>query len=128
MEVVKNVDLQKLGIGNSIVLKNIFFDYDKATIRSESNIELERLRKLLEKNPTLKVEISGHTDDKGGDAYNQKLSEERSHSVVNWLMGTGVSGSRMTFKGYGESKPIATNDTDEGGQLNRRTEFKIVGL
>jgi len=128
LEVVKNVNLQKLGIGNSIVLKNIFFDYDKATIRSESNVELERLHKLLDKNPTLKVEISGHTDDKGGDAYNQKLSDERSHSVVNWLISNGVSGGRMEYKGYGESKPIATNDTDEGRQLNRRTEFKIIGL
>lgn len=127
-EVVKNFDLQKLGIGNSIILKNIFFDYDKFTLRPESNVELERLRKLLSDNPTLKVEISGHTDNVGSDQYNNKLSENRAQAVVNRLIGMGINAGKMTYKGYGESKSIASNDTDEGRQLNRRTEFKIIGL
>ena len=127
-EVVKNIDLKKIEIGNTIILKNIFFDYDKYTLRPESQVELNRLKELLDDNATLKVEISGHTDNVGPDSYNQKLSENRAQAVVNYLMKNGISGSRMTFKGYGETMPIATNKTDEGRQLNRRTEFKVVGI
>jgi outer membrane protein OmpA-like peptidoglycan-associated protein len=125
-EFTKDVLLKKIEIGSTIVLRNIFFDFDKATIRPESANELERLIKLLNDNPTLKIELGSHTDSKGSDDYNWKLSENRSKSVVDYLIGKGISTSRLVAKGYGETKPIDTNETDEGRQNNRRTEFKIL--
>lgn len=122
----KDVALKKIEIGNTIILKNIFFDFDKATIRPESANELERLIKLLNDNPSIKIELGSHTDSKGSDDYNMKLSDSRSKSVVDYLIGKGISASRLVAKGYGETKPIDTNDTDEGRQNNRRTEFKIL--
>ncbi|MCX8079813.1 MAG: OmpA family protein [Bacteroidia bacterium] len=125
-EFEKNIPLKKVEVGNVIVLKNIFFDFDKATLRPESMNELDRLVKLLNDNPTLKIELSSHTDSKGSDEYNMKLSENRSKSVVDYLISKGISASRLVAKGYGETKPIDTNDTEEGRQNNRRTEFKIL--
>jgi len=125
--VEKNVALQPLDIGSRIVLRNIFFDYDKATLRDESVAELTRLNSLLTSNPTLKIEIAGYTDNKGSAQYNQRLSESRAKSVVDYLVAHGIAAGRLTFKGYGMDSPIATNETDAGRQLNRRTEFKITG-
>ncbi len=125
-EVTKDILLKRIEVGSKIVLKNIFFDFDRATLRPESTAELERLTKLLNDNSGLKIEISGHTDNKGSATYNQKLSEDRAKTVVDYLIQHGISASRLQYKGYGLSQPIATNDTDEGRQLNRRTEFKIV--
>lgn len=125
-EFTKDVALKKIEIGSTIVLRNIFFDFDKATIRPESANELERLIKLLTDNPTLKIELGSHTDSKGSDEYNMKLSDNRSKSVVDYLIGKGISSGRLVAKGYGETKPIDTNDTDAGRQNNRRTEFKIL--
>ena len=113
-------------MGNKIVLKNIFFDFDKATLRPESTAELERLTKLLVDVPTMRIEISGHTDNKGSATYNQTLSENRAKSVVEYLISKGIVAARLEFKGYGLQQPIAPNETDEGRQLNRRTEFKIL--
>ncbi|MCW3086607.1 MAG: hypothetical protein JWP12_3973 [Bacteroidetes bacterium] len=125
-EVVKDVALKNIAVGSKIILKNIFFDFDKATLRPESTNELERLTKLLNDVPTLKIEISGHTDSKGADDYNKKLSDSRAKAVVAYLVSKGIAADRLTSVGYGEEQPIATNDTDEGRQLNRRTEFKIL--
>ncbi|HRH10318.1 MAG TPA: OmpA family protein, partial [Bacteroidia bacterium] len=125
-EVIKDIALKKIEVGSVIVLKNIFFDFDKATIRKESANELERLIKLLNDNPSIKIELGSHTDSKGSDEYNMKLSDNRSKSVVDYLIGKGIPATRLTAKGYGETKPIDTNDTDEGRQNNRRTEFKIL--
>jgi outer membrane protein OmpA-like peptidoglycan-associated protein/tetratricopeptide (TPR) repeat protein len=125
-EYYKVIKMKKIKIGESIVLRNIFYDYNKASIREESKAELDRLEKVLVENPTIKVEISGHTDNIGGDDYNLNLSEERAQSVVNHLKSKGIEPSRMIAKGYGESKPLATNETPEGRQENRRTEFKII--
>jgi len=125
-EYTKDVALKKIEIGSVIILKNIFFDFDKATIRPESANELERLIKLLNDNPTIKIELGSHTDSKGSDEYNMKLSDSRSKSVVDYLIGKQISASRLVAKGYGETKPIDTNETDEGRQNNRRTEFKIL--
>ena len=122
----KDVALKKIEIGSIIVLRNIFFDFDKATIRPESANELERLIKLLNDNPTLKIELGSHTDSKGSDDYNMKLSDSRSKSVVDYLIAKGIATARLVAKGYGETKPIDTNDTDAGRQNNRRTEFKIL--
>ncbi|RME18730.1 MAG: hypothetical protein D6799_02605 [Bacteroidetes bacterium] len=125
-EITKDIPLKKIEIGNAIVLKNIFFDFDKATLRPESFNELDRLVKLLTENPGIRVEISAHTDSKGSDDYNMKLSQKRAESVVNYLIGKGITADRLVAKGYGETQPIDTNDTEEGRQNNRRVEFKIL--
>ncbi len=122
----KDVALKKIEVGSVIVLRNIFFDFDKATIRPESANELDRLIKLLNDNPTIKIELGSHTDSKGSDDYNLKLSDNRSKSVVEYLITKGIPSARLVAKGYGETKPIDTNDTDAGRQNNRRTEFKIL--
>ena len=124
-EYVKDIGLNNIAVGQKIVLRNIFFDFDKATLRPESTAELERLIKLMTDVPTLKIEIGGHTDSKGADEYNMKLSANRAQSVVDYLSSHGIDKGRLTAKGYGETKPMATNETDEGRQLNRRTEFEI---
>jgi outer membrane protein OmpA-like peptidoglycan-associated protein len=90
--------------------------------------ELERLVTLMKENTSMKIEISSHTDDKGSDDYNMKLSQMRAQSVVDFLIEKGIAKERLTAKGYGETVPIAPNDTDEGRQLNRRTEFKILEI
>jgi outer membrane protein OmpA-like peptidoglycan-associated protein/tetratricopeptide (TPR) repeat protein len=125
-EVVKDVALKNIAVGSKIILKNIFFDFDKATLRPESTNELERLTKLLTDVPTLKIEISGHTDSKGADTYNKTLSNNRAKAVVDYLITKGIAADRLTSVGYGEEQPIDTNDTEDGRQMNRRTEFKIL--
>ncbi|MBI4944946.1 MAG: PD40 domain-containing protein [Bacteroidetes bacterium] len=125
-EVTKDICLNNLSVGNKIVLRNIFYDFDKSTLRTESTAELERLTKLLTDIPTMKIEISGHTDSKGADDYNLKLSQSRAQSVVDYLIKNGITKNRLMAKGYGETQPISENDTDEGRQMNRRTEFQIL--
>jgi len=125
-EVVKDVGLKNVSVGSKIILKNIFFDYGKATLRSESTSELERLVKLLNDVSGLKIEISGFTDSKGSAEFNQKLSENRAKSVVDYLVRAGIAADRLTFVGYGKEQAIASNDTEEGRQMNRRTEFKVL--
>lgn len=122
----KDIMLKKVAVGTKIVLNNIFFDFNEASLRPESEAELDRLFKLLKEVPTLKIEISGHTDNVGGSSYNQKLSENRARSVVDYLADKGISLDRLTFAGYGFSRPVAPNDTEEGRQMNRRTEFEVL--
>jgi len=126
--VVIPVSLKKASIGTRIVMRNIFFDFDKSTIRPESNLELDRLRKVMLDYPSMKIEISGHTDNKGTADYNKKLSESRAKSVLDYLVKKGISPDRMTSAGYGMEKPMSPNDTEGGRQLNRRTEFEIKGF
>ena len=109
-----------------IVLRNVFFDTDKATLKPMSYIELDKLAEIMTNNPKMKIEISGHTDNVGTKTYNQRLSQSRAESVVNYLLSKGFSQDRMTFKGYAFDEPIATNDTEEGRAQNRRVEFKII--
>jgi len=118
--------LNNVKVGSKIILKNIFFDFDKATLRKESAAELDRLVKMLRDVPTLTIEISGHTDNVGSDEYNTKLSKDRAKAVVDYLIVQGIEESRLTYAGYGESQPIAGNDTVGGRQENRRTEFKVL--
>ena len=133
-ELKRAVSLKPIVVGSKITLNNIFFDFDKATLRTLSNVELNNLVLLLKSNPNMKVEISGHTDSKGDDAYNQKLSEERAQAVVNNLISNGIIAGRMTAKGYGKTMPAANNkkangkDDPEGRQLNRRVELKITEI
>jgi len=125
-EIVKDVALNKIEVGSKIVLNNIFFETNKADLSKESTAELERMIGLMKDNADIRVEISGHTDNVGSPEYNQKLSEARAKSVVDYLTKNGIAATRMVYKGYGLTKPVATNDTDEGRQLNRRTEFEII--
>jgi outer membrane protein OmpA-like peptidoglycan-associated protein len=120
------IGLKKIDKDMSIVLRNIFFDTDKYDLKPESNVELEKLVELLNQNPTIKIEISGHTDNQGTKSHNQTLSENRAKAVYTYLTLHGISATRLTFKGYGDSLPVADNGTDEGRALNRRIEFKIT--
>ena len=126
-EVVKDVPLKRLELGTTIVLRNIFFDTGKASLRSESTAELERLQKLLTETPALKLEMAGHTDDVGDAKMNQDLSQRRAQAVVTYLTQHGIVASRLTAAGYGETQPVAPNTSKTGRQLNRRTEFKVTG-
>lgn len=121
-----DVSLQKLRAGATIVLKNVFFDSGKSELKQESQVELNKLAELLQANPDKNIEIGGHTDDVGSDENNQALSQQRSEAVVNYLTTKGIIASRLTAKGYGESKPVASNSSEDGRAQNRRTEFKIV--
>lgn len=127
-EVIKDVILSKVGVGTKIVLKNIFFDYNKSSLRSESYPELNRLQKLLESYPGMRIEIGGHTDNRGSLKYNTDLSEARAKAVVDYLVSAGIDRSRLEYKGYAYLQPIDTNDTDEGRQQNRRVEFKVLSV
>jgi outer membrane protein OmpA-like peptidoglycan-associated protein len=126
VEYKDEICLNKLKKGTTIVLRNVFFDVDKATLRKESEDELERLEKILKLNPDIKIEIAGHTDSDGSDDHNLKLSEARAKAVVDYLIGKGIKADMLKWKGYGESMPQVANDTPENKQLNRRTEIKIL--
>jgi len=125
-KITKDILMKKMEVGTKIVLNNIFFDFNKATLRPESVAELNRLTKLMNDTPALKIEISGHTDNVGTVSYNQKLSGERAKAVVGYLLKKDISTDRMEYKGYGMDQPMADNNTAKGRQQNRRTEFKIL--
>lgn len=127
-EIEKDIYLKKAAVGATVVLRNIFFDFGKATLRPESQNELDRLVKLMTEMPNLKIEISGHTDNVGSAQFNKSLSERRAKAVVDYLIEKGISPTRLTYKGYGFDMPIAPNDTEEGRQQNRRVEFKIISF
>ena len=124
--VYRNILLKKLEVGLSVRLNNIFFDFDKTTLRSESFPELDKVAELMEQNSGLYIEIGGHTDDKGSDDYNEQLSQGRAEAVRTYLIGKWIDPARVTAKGYGESKPEVVNDSDENRQINRRVEFTIL--
>ena len=121
------VELQPVAVGQSMILHNIFFDTDKYSLRKESCVELDKLVLFLQANPKLKIEIGGHTDNEGSDAYNLQLSAARAKAVSDYLTAHGIDAARLTSKGYGETQPIDTNETQDGKANNRRTEFKIIG-
>jgi outer membrane protein OmpA-like peptidoglycan-associated protein len=110
----------------AFVLKNVFFDTDKADLRSESFAELDKLFLLLAENPSLRIELRGHTDNQGSDTHNLDLSSRRAKAVVTHLTQKGIGNERLQSKGFGESSPVDTNDTVEGRQNNRRTEFVVL--
>lgn len=111
-----------------IRLDNIFFDLDKYDLREESFIELNKLYEFLSENPSLKIEIHGHTDNQGSDTHNQTLSENRAKAVYEYLVKKGISADRLSHQGFGSKKPVADNETKEGRQENRRTEYIITGI
>lgn len=122
----KNIPLQPIEANASVVLRNVFFDVNKFDLKPESQVELDKVVQLLLDNPTLKIEISGHTDNEGKPADNLTLSINRSKAVVKYLTSKGVQVQRLIAKGYGETKPVADNKTEAGRAINRRTEMKVI--
>lgn len=122
----KNIVLQPIEANASVVLKNVFFDVNKFELKPSSLGELDMLIQLLNDNPTLKIEISGHTDNAGKPSDNLVLSNNRAKAVVNYLVSKNIAATRLIAKGYGETKPVADNKTEEGKALNRRTEMKVL--
>lgn len=121
-----NVPLSPLTVGNTIALRNIFFNTASYDLLPTSNAELDKLVKLLTTNPTLRIELGGHTDNVGADAANMTLSDNRAKAVRDFVIAAGIDATRITAKGYGETKPTATNDTEEGRAQNRRTEVTVL--
>ena len=121
-----DVMLSKISVNVPVVLHNIFFETDSYVLKDESKIELNRLADFLNQNPTLKILIGGHTDDQGTAEHNLTLSENRAKTVYDYLISQGIVASRLSYKGFGESKPVAANDTEEGRAANRRTEFTVI--
>ncbi len=127
-EIKKDLTMVPIEVGQTVRLNNVFFDFSKSEITANSISELGRVIEFLNKNPTSQIEISGHTDNIGEDASNLKLSTERAHAVKAYLMQNGIAQNRIVAKGYGKTKPMKPNDTDEGRQFNRRVEFTINKL
>lgn len=125
---LKNVKLNIIRVNEEVVLRNIFFETGSAELKPESYVELDKLVELLTQNPKIKIEIAGHTDNVGAKDANMKLSDQRAKSVSNYLESKGILSSRLTNKGYGDTKPVDDNNTVEGRANNRRTEFKITGI
>ena len=125
-EIHKDLYLAPIEIGQVVRLNNVFFDFDKYNLRNESFVELDRVVQLLKENPGIEIEMSAHTDSKGADDYNYRLSDDRARSVREYIVSKGIDEKRIVSQGYGETKPVSTNETDEGRQLNRRVEFKII--
>lgn len=127
-----SICLKEVEVDKPIVISNIYYDFDKATLRPESKLVLDSLANVLRLNPNMVVEMSAHTDAIGTEAYNEDLSQRRAQSCVDYLISVGIPTDKLTAKGYGESRPIAPNtnpdgtDNPEGRQMNRRTEFKVL--
>lgn len=122
----QNIILDPVRAGTVTVLKNIFFDTDSYALKEKSITELQRVIRFLQENPTVRIEISGHTDNTGQPAYNQKLSENRAQAVSNYLISNGIDKFRISARGYGHTRPVTGNDTPEGRQFNRRIEFRVL--
>lgn len=122
---IYELPLTPLKSADSFVLRNLLFDTDKSELLAAGEQELRLLKKLLIDNPSLNATIVGHTDNQGGRSYNQKLSEDRATAVLEWLIDSGIESGRLNAQGEGMDKPVATNDTEEGRALNRRTEVQL---
>src|SRR5205085_10815480 len=120
----KDIPLQPIEVQAGIVLRNLFFETKKFDIRPESEVELDKVVQFLQDNPTVKIELEGHTDNVGTAADNQKLSDQRARTTVNYLLEQGIMPQRLVAKGFGATKPIADNKKEEGSAQNRRTELK----
>jgi outer membrane protein OmpA-like peptidoglycan-associated protein len=117
------LELQKNKI---ILLKNIYFDTDKADLQPRSNVELNKLLQIMIDNPTLRIEVRGHTDNQGGFEHNMQLSKRRAQQVVDFLVLSGIAQTRLQSTGFGATQPLISNDLEENRQLNRRVEFQIL--
>jgi len=123
---ILNVPLTKIKPGEAVVLKNVFFEVGKFELKSESKVELLKLKEMLVNTPDVKIEFGGYTDNTGNEQNNIKLSKNRAEAVMSYLIELGVDASRLSAKGYGSANPIADNSTEEGRAKNRRTEFKVL--
>jgi outer membrane protein OmpA-like peptidoglycan-associated protein/tetratricopeptide (TPR) repeat protein len=123
-----NMETSQISQGEPFVINDIYYTTNKADIEKNSKLILDAFAEYLNDNPSMEIEISGHTDDIGDDRANMALSAERAFEVMSYLASHGVSGKRMTYKGYGETKPVGDNKTDEGRAKNRRTEFVVRKL
>lgn len=124
----KDVELVPIKVGETMVMRNIFFETDSYDLKSQSLVELEKLHELLKLNPTMKIEVGGHTDNVGTANYNLVLSENRAKAVAQFLIDNGVGTNRISSKGYGLTMPIGNNATEVGRALNRRTEIRVIEL
>jgi outer membrane protein OmpA-like peptidoglycan-associated protein len=120
--------LKKLKKGNVLTLNNILFKTKSYDLLENSKIELDKVVQLLKNNPEMHIQISGHTDDVGTGESNLVLSENRAKSVYEYFIEKGIDKKRLSFKGFGESKPVAGNETPKGRALNRRTEIEILEI
>lgn len=127
-EIERNLLLVPIHVGSKIALNNVWFEQSKPVLLATSYGELDRLVKILIENPTIKIEIDGHTDNVGDPKKNQKLSEDRVKAIENYLISKGIAANRLKGKGYGSSRPIASNDREETRRLNRRVEFTIISM
>ncbi len=117
-----------LQVGATFILENIYFDFDKSTLLAQSYKELQSLLQVLNRYPSMTIEVGGHTDARGSDDYNRQLSQNRAKAVVDYLIINGIDAQRLRYRGYGKSKPIDTNSTDAGRARNRRVEFIILSM
>lgn len=124
-----DINLDKLFIGKTFVLENIYYDLDRAEIRSDAAIELDKLVQILIDNPKIKIELGSHTDVRGTDMYNLRLSQRRAESAIEYIISRGISRDRLTAQGYGEEELIIEDAKNEAEhQVNRRTEFKVLEI
>lgn len=123
---LSSVDVTGLSAGDALILQNIQFDFDKSSLTKESHAGIEMLSRFLKNNPDIKAELAGHTDNTGSDSHNQKLSADRAEAVRKALIDSGIDSSRLSAKGYGATKPLVPNDSEEHRALNRRTEMIIT--
>jgi len=123
---IDDFNIKHIDIDSVVILKNILFEFDKAEIQPISYNELNRLLNLLRNNPGLKIDIYGHADKIGNEKYNKKLSELRAKAVFEYLIANGINKSRLSFDGFGSSRPIKKNNSEEDRKYNRRVEFKVI--
>jgi outer membrane protein OmpA-like peptidoglycan-associated protein len=125
-EIERILELTPLKVGETVQLNNIFFVQSRAEIMPESEPELERLLKLMNDNPSLEIELGGHTDNRGSSSANVDLSQERALAIVKYLVENGIDKKRLEFKGYGGTQPIGSNANEESRSKNRRVEIKVL--
>jgi outer membrane protein OmpA-like peptidoglycan-associated protein len=121
-----DIPLEPLHANATVILKNIFFDVNRYELKPESSTELDNIVELLKENPSLKIQINGHTDNVGKPADNLKLSNNRANAVIQYLIAKGIDPKRLSSKGWGETQPLADNSSEEGRARNRRTEMKVM--
>ena len=125
--VIKDIYLEAVKVGRKTTLENVFFDVDKYELKEESKTELEKAFRFIKGNNSMRVEIGGHTDNSGSAIYNKTLSQKRAKAVYDYLINTlGLPKAQLSYKGYGQEKPVAPNDTKANKSLNRRIEFTIT--